>query len=73
VNIKSIIGLLFLALTFASGSVVADQQQDQTACMSDAQTFCGQFIPNRERVAHCLMVNRRRISAACRVALRHFK
>jgi hypothetical protein len=41
--------------------------------MSDAQVYCGQFIPDRERVAHCLMANRRRISLGCRQALKHFK
>jgi len=41
--------------------------------MSDAQVYCGQFIPDRVRVAHCLMAKRRRISVACRTALRHFK
>jgi hypothetical protein len=39
----------------------------------DAQMVCGQFIPDRERVAHCLMTNRSKISPACREALRHFK
>jgi hypothetical protein len=52
---------------------MADPQQDQEACMQDAQTVCGQFIPDRERVAHCLMANNRKISPACRAALRHFK
>jgi hypothetical protein len=41
--------------------------------MMDAQTYCGQFIPDRGRVAHCLMANRRRISPDCRTALKHFK
>jgi hypothetical protein len=41
--------------------------------MQDAQTVCGQFIPDRERVAHCLMANSRKISPACRAAVRHFK
>jgi hypothetical protein len=60
-------------LTLAPVAALADPQQDQDACMMDAQTVCGQFIPDRERVAHCLMTNRSRISPACRVALRHFK
>jgi hypothetical protein len=51
----------------------ADQQQDQSACMADAQVFCAQFIPDRVRVAHCLMANRRHISAPCRIALKRFK
>ncbi|MFZ0609463.1 MAG: hypothetical protein WAM75_17500 [Xanthobacteraceae bacterium] len=50
----------------------AGAQQDQSACMMDAQTYCGQFIPNRVRVAHCLIANRRKISPACREAVKHF-
>jgi hypothetical protein len=38
--------LVCLALTLTAASAYA--QQDQTACMSDAFTVCGQFIPNRE-------------------------
>jgi len=60
-----------LALTLTAASAYA--QQDQTACMSDAFTVCGQFIPNRERVAACLISNRNRISVACRTALTQFK
>jgi len=70
-RISLLLGLLFL--TFAPVAAAADPQQDQDACMMDAQTVCGQFIPDRERVAHRLMVNRSRISPACRAALKHFK
>jgi hypothetical protein len=45
---------------------------DQMACMNDAVTICGQFIPDRERVAACLISNRSHVSAACRTALTHF-
>ena len=65
--------LALFYLTLAPVAVRADAQQDQDACMMDAQTYCGQFIPDRERVAHCLMSNHSRISVACRVAMRHFK
>jgi len=51
----------------------ADAQQDQSACINDAQTYCGQFIPDRLRVARCLMTNRRHIAPACREALKRFK
>jgi hypothetical protein len=62
-----------LGLGMSSLAVKADTQQDQQACMQDAQVICGQFIPDRERVAHCLITNRRKVSRACRVALKHFK
>jgi len=51
----------------------ADERADKNACMLDAQTVCGQFIPDRERVAHCLIANRDRISPACRQAIKRFK
>ena len=50
------------------------QQNDgQYACMSDAMTVCGRYIPDRERVAHCLMSNRAHVSVACRAALTHWR
>jgi hypothetical protein len=72
-NIRTFLALGLLCLTFAPLAARADQQDDQNACMQDAQTVCGQFIPDREKVAHCLMANRRKISPACRTALKHFK
>ena len=67
--------LLALTLLSLLPSVVAwaDAQEDQSACMMDAQTYCGQFIPDRVRVAHCLMANRHRITPACREAIKRFK
>jgi len=64
--------LALLGVIFTPGGVMADQQDDQSACMMDAQTFCGQFIPDRVRVAHCLMANRSKITLACREAIKHF-
>jgi len=69
--ISTALALFCLMLTPAV--VMADQRDDQSACMMDAQAFCGQFIPNRVRVAHCLMANRRKITPACREAIKHFK
>jgi hypothetical protein len=65
--------LALLGLALSPAVVKADPQQDQQACMNDAMTVCGQFIPDRERVAACLIANRSRISVACRTALTHFK
>jgi hypothetical protein len=70
---RILLALGLFAAAIAPVTVKADEMQDQQACMQDAQTVCGQFIPDRERVAHCLMANSRKISPACRVALRHFK
>jgi hypothetical protein len=70
-RILALFCLCWLAL--APVEARADQQQDKNACMADAQVYCGQFIPDRDRVAHCLMDNRQRISLACREALKRFK
>ena len=72
-TVRILLALGLLAVAIAPVTATADQQQDQDACVQDAQTAGGQFIPDRERVAHCLMVNSRKISPACRAALRHFK
>ncbi len=40
--------------------------------MQDAMSVCAAYIPDRERVATCLISNRARISPACRSALDHF-
>jgi hypothetical protein len=71
IRIAVALGLSWLAL--APLAARADPQQDQNACMTDAEKFCGQFIPDRVRVAHCLMANRHRITPACREALKRFK
>ena len=47
-------------------------QQNQDACMNDAMTICAEFVPDREKVAACLLSNKRRISPACRIALSHW-
>ncbi len=75
-RIRATIALALLGLIVGPAAVSADPQQEQRdrdACMLDAQVVCGQFIPDRERVAHCLISNRSKISPACREALKHFK
>ncbi len=70
-----------LALTVAPMTAFADRASDKAAeeergrvaCTTDAQTYCSQFFPDRDQVAHCLMRNSRRISKACRIVLRNFK
>jgi len=71
-NIHTTLALAAFCLVLAPAALRADPQEDQQACMSDALTVCGQFIPDRERVGICLVSNRNRISAACRTALKRF-
>ena len=72
-QIRALVFLGLIGLMFVPVSARADEQSDRDACMTDAQTHCSQFFPNRDAVAHCLQHNRRVISKACRGALSHFK
>lgn len=67
----TISGLAILGIAFSPIAAPANAS-DQSACMQDALSICGQFIPDHERVAACLMANRQRVSPACRGALTHF-
>jgi hypothetical protein len=71
-KISSISAPLLLCIALAPLPAAAGQQEDQSACMNDAMMICSQFIPDRERVASCLISNSSRVSDACRVALTHF-
>ena len=66
------IALSLLCMTLAPPGAGADEQSDQGACMGDALSVCGQFIPDREKVGACLYSNRSRISPACRTAMQRF-
>jgi hypothetical protein len=68
---RTMIAFASLTVAIASGSVFAEESGQQ-ACMQDAMSVCGAYIPDRERVATCLISNRARISPACRSALDHF-
>jgi hypothetical protein len=71
-KIHTAIAVSLLGLALAPAGAKAEQQGDQQACMNDAMTICGQFIPDRERVGACLVANRAKISPACRAAVAHF-
>lgn len=69
--IQIAVALTAVALALAPLAVQA-QQDGQKACMQDAFSFCGQFIPDRERVGACLFANQSRISQACRELVKNF-
>ena len=61
-----------VALTLSSIGVSYAQsqsQQEQEACMDDAFKFCGQAIPDRERVFYCLVQNKAVITPRCHAML----
>lgn len=67
-----IFAALALAFIVIASSSNAAPAQDSGGCMQDALSICSQFIPDRERVAHCLYSNRTRVSRTCRASLAHF-
>jgi hypothetical protein len=69
-KIGTALGLALLGLALAPVAGKADDdEQGRKACMYDALTVCAQFIPDRERIANCLIANRERISQSCRLLL----
>ncbi len=62
---------LALLLCFAVGQSRASEpsQEEQNACFNDAQRICPETIPDRDRVFHCLVSNRLRLSRTCRGAI----
>jgi hypothetical protein len=69
----SIAGLLF-GLSFGLASPAAAQAppqrlDPQQACQPDAFRLCNEAIPDRGKVAACLMKNRRRLSPACHMVI----
>jgi hypothetical protein len=67
------LGLALFGLVLASfaSNAAADEEQGRKACMFDALTVCGKFVPDREQIANCLMANREHISQSCRLLLAH--
>jgi hypothetical protein len=45
-------------VAFTPVSALAGSQENQQACMNDALTVCSQLMPDRDRVAGCLISNR---------------
>ena len=71
-KIGTALGLALLGLALAPVAGKADDdEQGRKACMYDALIVCAQFVPDRERIASCLIANRERISQSCRLLLVH--
>jgi hypothetical protein len=49
-----------------------DRQQQQMACESDVYTFCGQAIPDEERIASCLRAHWDKVSKSCRSVMANY-
>jgi len=51
----------------------AASQEEEQACMGDAMGICGDYIPDRSRVAACLAKNINRISSPCRTVMLRYQ
>jgi hypothetical protein len=71
--IAGLIALLVAPMTARAQDKAAEEERGRQACMTDAQTYCQQFFPDRDAVGHCLKRNSKRISVACRKMIRNFK
>jgi hypothetical protein len=63
---------LAIALLLCLGSTPSHaeaSQEEQNACFNDAQRICPETIPDRDRVFHCLVGNKARLSKVCRGAI----
>jgi hypothetical protein len=48
----------------------ATRAQQEAACTADATQFCGDAIPDEQKIAACLRANRAKISQACQAVLK---
>jgi len=71
-KIRTALALVLSGLVLAPFVAKADDdEQGRKACMYDALTMCAKFIPDRERIANCLIANSERISQPCRLLVVH--
>ena len=64
---RSAIALAVVVIAL-NGTVAAhaETEEGRQACMNDAFQFCGDAIPDHEKVFRCLEARKAQISAACR-------
>jgi len=61
--------MALMAIIVTPISAMAYTQQDADACTPDAMKLCSQAIPDENRVAQCLVQNKRQLSPACTLVL----
>jgi hypothetical protein len=64
-----LVPLLLFVVLGAISPASAETQEEQQACMNDAFQFCGDAIPDRNRVFLCLIASKNVISATCRTVM----
>lgn len=57
------------ALLCDLGAAHAQAVNVEQACTPDAERLCSEFIPDRDKVARCMISKRRLLSVECRTAM----
>jgi len=68
----ALMGLSLALWTSPAAAQRADDvgmQNAQNACQGDAQRLCGEFIPDRPKIASCLFKKKRELTPACRTVV----
>lgn len=60
---------LLLCVGVGQSRASEPSQEEQNSCFNDAQRICPETIPDRDRVFHCLVSNKVRLSRICRGAI----
>jgi hypothetical protein len=60
-----------LAVLLVAGATPASAQSPDAAdrCTPDVMRLCSEFVPDADRIVHCLKVKRRQLSPSCLSAL----
>jgi len=61
--------MLATALSFSMlpGASQAYTPEEQQACSGDAMQFCGEFVPDVDRITACMIRKKSQLSPGCRV------
>jgi len=65
---RKLIAIAFMLTVAAPLPAIAYTQADIDACTPDAMRLCQQAFPDKSRVVHCLIKNKRQLNAACTMA-----
>jgi hypothetical protein len=66
---KQVLLAVALTLGLIPAAFGQSEQEQQEACMDDAFKFCGQAIPDRQKVFYCLLENRHSIAPRCQTMI----
>jgi hypothetical protein len=69
---KTIVAIA-VALSLLSVSAVAQTADERRACMGDAFRVCSDAIPDRDRVAACMIKNKSQLGAPCRAVIARYR